>query len=50
MSEKPASNIGILRILEKKKRNVIAYKHTKDLSLLYNKKSLYLRWIAGLNE
>ncbi|MGC9027183.1 MAG: hypothetical protein ACP5JP_06590 [bacterium] len=50
MSDNPASNIGILRILEKKKRNVIAYKHTKDLSLLYNKKSLYLRWIVGLNE
>ncbi|MGC9025996.1 MAG: hypothetical protein ACP5JP_00470 [bacterium] len=33
MSEKPASNKGTLQILGKKKRNAIAYKHTKDLSL-----------------
>jgi hypothetical protein len=50
MSEKTASNIGILRISANKRCHVIAYKHTEDLNVLYNKNSLYLRWIAGLSE
>jgi hypothetical protein len=50
MSDKTASNKGILRISGKKERNVTAYKHTKDISTLYDKKSLYFRWVAGLSE
>ncbi len=45
-----ASNKGILRISTKKKYKVIAYKLTKDLNRVYNKKSIYLRWVTGLNE
>jgi hypothetical protein len=34
VSDKPASNKGILRILAKMKYKVIAYKHTEDLKLI----------------
>jgi hypothetical protein len=37
VSDKPASNKGILRIFVKKKHNVIAYKHTEDLNSVYKK-------------
>ena len=50
MSEKPASNIGILRISAKTILPVRAYKLTEDFNILYYKKSMYLRWIAGLSE
>ncbi len=46
VSDKPASNKGILRILVKKEYLVIAYKHTEDLNLVYNK-SPYPPFVRG---
>ncbi len=50
MSEKPASNIGILRISAKNITNVTAYKLTEDDDILYAQKLIKLRRIAGLSE